>query len=95
LPDCSNFSAAVAHAYIYFIPSLFPSSLAAPGETVEIAEEMAARDALRRLFRTDDARTPLPMGDESLAQLDVKRDKPNQSVKQWSERAVGNLIQLK
>ena len=41
------------------------SSLAAPGETVEIAEEMAARDALRRIFRTDEARPMLPMGDQA------------------------------
>ena len=39
--------------------------VAAPGETVEIAEEMAARDALRRIFRTDEARPMLPMGDQA------------------------------
>ena len=41
------------------------NSLSAPGETVEIAEEMAARDALRRIFRTDDTRPLLPMGDQA------------------------------
>ena len=45
--------------------SCFSHSLAAPGETVEIAEEMAARDALRRIFRTDEARPMLPMGDQA------------------------------
>ena len=54
--SCRNF----VHTFI----SLF-SSLAAPGETVEIAEEMAARDALRRIFRTDEARPMLPMGDQA------------------------------
>ena len=43
--------------------------ISAPGETVEIAEEMAARDALRRIFRTDDARPLLPMGDQARNQL--------------------------
>jgi len=32
------------------------------GETLEIAEEMAARDALRNIFDTNEARTPLPFG---------------------------------
>ena len=32
---------------------------------MEIAEEMAARDALRRIFRTDEARPMLPMGDQA------------------------------
>lgn len=34
----------------------------APGETVTIAEEMAARDALRRFFNITDRRAPLPFG---------------------------------
>jgi len=36
--------------------------IAAPGETVTIAEEMAARDALRRFFNITDRRAPLPFG---------------------------------
>jgi len=36
--------------------------MAAPGETVTIAEEMAARDALRRLFRITESRASLPFG---------------------------------
>merc|ERR1719483_932162 len=32
------------------------------GETVEIAEEMAARDALRNIFNTGEAAAPLPFG---------------------------------
>ena len=35
------------------------------GETVDIAEEMAARDALRRIFGTYDERAPLPMGEKA------------------------------
>ncbi|CAF1407184.1 unnamed protein product [Adineta steineri] len=30
------------------------------GATISIAEEMAARDALRRLFETDEQRAPIP-----------------------------------
>lgn len=30
------------------------------GATVSVAEEMAARDALRRLFETDEQRAPIP-----------------------------------
>ena len=33
------------------------------GETLDIAEEMAARDALRRLFGTGEDSAPLPYGD--------------------------------
>jgi len=36
--------------------------MAAPGETVTIAEEMAARDTLRRLFKISESRDPLPFG---------------------------------
>ncbi len=35
------------------------------GETVDIAEEMAARDGLRRIFGTYDERAPLPLGDKA------------------------------
>jgi large subunit ribosomal protein L44 len=34
----------------------------APGETVSIGEEMAARDALRRLWNIAESRAPLPLG---------------------------------
>lgn len=35
------------------------------GENMDIAEEMAARDALRRLFGTVESATPLPFGDRA------------------------------
>jgi hypothetical protein len=35
------------------------------GETLDIAEEMAARDALRRLFGTGEEAAPIPMGDKA------------------------------
>jgi len=36
--------------------------LLAAGETSEIAEEMAALDALRRLYKFEDSSKPLPFG---------------------------------
>ena len=44
--------------------SLFPAA----GETADIAEEMAARDSLRRLYRFDDSARPFPYG-KALDQL--------------------------
>lgn len=35
------------------------------GETVEIAEEMAARDALRRIFGTGEETAPIPYGEKA------------------------------
>lgn len=35
------------------------------GETIEIAEEMAARDALRRIYGTGEEGAPLPYGDKA------------------------------
>lgn len=35
------------------------------GETLDVAEEMAARDALRRLFGTGEETAPIPMGDKA------------------------------
>ena len=35
------------------------------GETVDIAEEMATRDALRRLFGTAEDSAPLPFGEKA------------------------------
>ena len=35
------------------------------GETEEIAEEMAARDALRRLYNTGEDSAPIPYGDKA------------------------------
>ena len=35
------------------------------GENLDIAEEMAARDALRRLYGTEEDKAPLPYGDRA------------------------------
>ena len=51
-----------------------------PGETVEIAEEMAARDALRQIFNTSETMSPLPLGQKATIQPNVT---PNMSVGNW------------
>ena len=53
---------------------------------------MAARDALRRLFRTHDSRPFLPLGDEDLAKLDF-RSKPNLSLHDWAESKVQRMLE--
>ena len=52
---------------------------AAPGETVSIAEEMAARDTLKNIMRSADNRSPLKMG-EKAHNLKLDFDKKNLSV---------------
>lgn len=54
----------------------------APGESAMIAEEMAARDALRKLFKFDDASKPLPFGKE-LHKMKLKST-PNPTLEEWS-----------
>lgn len=57
-----------------------------PGESIEIAEEMAARDALRNIFNTSDARAPLPFGQEASG-----NDNPNIALAEFTVEAT-NLI---
>jgi len=57
-----------------------------PGETVEIAEEMAARDALRNIFNTAEASAPLSFGKAATGS-----DKPNIALADYTVEAV-NLI---
>lgn len=73
------------------VSETLPWSLA-PGETAEIAEEMAARDALRRLFRTDDARKPMPLGDD--LENVTPKEAPNPEISDWSEDKVINLVRI-
>jgi len=56
------------------------------GESLEIAEEMAARDALRRFFKTTDSMTPLPVD------APVSSTKPNLPVQDWTSGKIPNLI---
>ena len=57
----------------------FAFHISAPGETVNIAEEMAARDALKNLLRTNDSGPPLKMGEKAY-NLELDYDKKNSSV---------------
>eukprot|EP00090_Calanus_glacialis_P004429 TRINITY_DN13304_c0_g1_i1.p1 TRINITY_DN13304_c0_g1~~TRINITY_DN13304_c0_g1_i1.p1 ORF type:complete len:341 (-),score=124.87 TRINITY_DN13304_c0_g1_i1:38-1060(-) len=52
------------------------------GETMEIAEEMAARDALRNIFNTAEASTPLPFGHPASGS-----DKPNKVLAEFTVEA--------
>ena len=54
-----------------------------PGESVEIAQDMAARDALRKLFFFEDCSTPIPF-QAVKHDMSVLKDTPNASVKNWS-----------
>ncbi|XP_012942058.1 39S ribosomal protein L44, mitochondrial [Aplysia californica] len=50
----------------------------APGETVLIAEEMAAREAVKKVMRTEDNRPPLVLGTVA-ERLELDRDRVNAS----------------
>lgn len=56
------------------------------GESMEIAEEMAARDALRRLFCTAESMRALPLHTNYTA------TKPNPSIQDWTGSDLPNLI---
>lgn len=50
----------------------------APGETLAIAEEQAAREALKNLMKTDEARPPLqPSSNVPLGSLDLDKKNPS------------------
>nr|CAG4649700.1 EOG090X0DYO [Scapholeberis mucronata]SVE93891.1 EOG090X0DYO [Scapholeberis mucronata] len=63
------------------------------GESVEIAQDMAARDALKRFFHTDDAMKALPFGRQlksiqsKIAELE---NQPNLPLSQWSLEKVAS-----
>ncbi|KAK3598961.1 hypothetical protein CHS0354_024633 [Potamilus streckersoni] len=51
-----------------------------PGETVTIAEEMAARNALKHLMQTTDSRAPLTLGAKAV-KIKLDYDKKNRSIR--------------
>lgn len=58
------------------------------GETVLTAEEMAARNALERLFRTDISSRPLALGDAGkTVDYSSWASIPNVSVDNWTTKA--------
>jgi len=56
------------------------------GETLETAEEMAARDALRQLFRTGLDMAPLPV------HMTFSQSKQNHNIQDWRSDNIPNLI---
>ncbi|XP_013790877.2 39S ribosomal protein L44, mitochondrial-like [Limulus polyphemus] len=54
----------------------------APGETLAIAEEMAARDALSRIFGLTENHKPLPFGKQG-RQLIINNNENNSSLSNW------------
>ena len=70
------------HIGIYVDQELIGQS---PGETVEIAEDMAARDVLRRMFKYDDTARPLPFTRELMVDGSLSlKSAPNLKVANWT-----------
>ncbi|XP_062574238.1 large ribosomal subunit protein mL44-like [Saccostrea cucullata] len=71
---CSSIMS-VYHVGIYSDKELIGRS---PGETLTIAEEQAAREALKNFMKTDDARPPLlPSSKVPLGSLDLEKKNPS------------------
>jgi hypothetical protein len=62
------------------------------GESVSIAVEMAAQDALKRLFHTTENMKPIPFTMDVGAMSDDK-PKQNVSVNDWSSTKMQNVVQ--
>ncbi|XP_071448856.1 large ribosomal subunit protein mL44 [Hetaerina americana] len=63
------------------------------GENVEIAQDMAARDALKRLFHTRDNMRPLPFNQQpSSNHVMQMTDKPNISMDNWAMSGLKNIV---
>jgi len=61
----------------------------APGESSEIAEEMAVLDALKRIFRFDESSSkPLPFGRET---QQMKAKKSNLTIEEWKSSNITNV----
>merc|ERR1712136_796 len=80
----SNTLLAVYHVGIYSNKTFVASGT---GESVEIAQEMAARNGLKKLFHTDDSMRALPFG-RQLKELQQKikdlENTPNVSLHEWA-----------
>lgn len=64
------------------------------GESISIAQEMAARNALKRMFGTEDSMKALPFG-RQLKTIQSKiislESQPNVSLSQWTSREVSHI----
>jgi len=71
----------------------------APGETAEIAEDMAARDVLRRMFKYEDSSKPLPFSRELISSAGASntiqlKDSPNLKIANWSPDKIPQTISI-
>lgn len=62
------------------------------GESISIAVEMAARDALKRLFHTTENRKPIQFTLDVGAMSDDE-SKRNVSINDWSSAKMQNVVQ--
>lgn len=74
--------------FMYFI-LLFVSGY---GEAISIAIEMAAHDALKRLFHTTENRKPIPFKMD-VGALSYDKSKWNVSINDWSSAKMQNVVQ--
>ncbi len=68
-------------AHIQLMESI---AITAPGETVTIAEEMAARDALRRTFNMGISQSPFKLGHKGHT-FQVENGNPNMSLSDYAK----------
>nr|CAG4646587.1 EOG090X0DYO [Macrothrix elegans] len=80
----SNTILAVYHVAVYSDKQFIAEGA---GENLDVAQEMAARDALKRFFRTEDSMKALPFG-RHLKNMQLKiaqsENNPNISLSEWS-----------
>jgi hypothetical protein len=62
------------------------------GESVSIAVEMAAYDALKRLFHTTENMKPIPFTMD-VGAVSYERSKQNVSINNWSSIKMHNVVQ--
>lgn len=71
--------------YSHLTSTIYNLYSSGPGESVKIAHEMAATDALRRLFRTAEHQLLIPF---DLVLDPTAQSIPNISINEWSEKKV-------
>ena len=76
------------HVGVYCNKELIGQS---PGETIDIAKDMAARDALRKLFNFDDCSTPIPFQILKATNKELKSNS-NPSLVHWSTENMKNIV---
>nr|CAG4642056.1 EOG090X0DYO [Eurycercus lamellatus] len=89
----SNTILAVYHVGVYSDKNFIAEGA---GESVEIAQEMASREALKRFFHTEDSMRALPFG-RQLAAIQSKvvklENHPNISLNEWTSDKTSSIAQ--